>query len=81
MGKLLEKLVGNLISKAAEEFNLLHKEQMCARPKRSTISAVELLTEQIHTIWRKDKKQVATILSLDISEAFEIASHERLSII
>ena len=78
MGKLLEKLVANRISKAAEDFNLLPEEQMGARPKRSTISAVELLTEQIHTIWGKDKKQVASLLSLDISGAFDNVPHERL---
>ncbi|KAI0992166.1 hypothetical protein K3495_g16020, partial [Podosphaera aphanis] len=78
MGKLLEKLVANRISKAAEDFNLLPGEQMGARPRRSTISAVELLTEQIHTIWGKDKRQVASLLSLDISGAFDNVSHERL---
>ncbi|KAI0997711.1 hypothetical protein K3495_g10478 [Podosphaera aphanis] len=78
MGKLLEKLVANRISKAAEDFNLLPEEQMGARPKRSTISAVELLTEQIHTIWGKDKKKVASLLSLDISGAFDNVSHKRL---
>lgn len=50
MGKLLEKLVANQISRAAEDFNLLPDEEMGARPNRSTISAVELLTEQIHNI-------------------------------
>ncbi|KAI0990830.1 hypothetical protein K3495_g17357, partial [Podosphaera aphanis] len=71
MGKLLEKLVASRISKAAEDFNLLPEEQMGARPNRSTISAIELLTKQIHTIWGKDKKQVASLLSLDISGAFD----------
>ncbi|KAI1001540.1 hypothetical protein K3495_g6663 [Podosphaera aphanis] len=56
MGRLLEKLVANCISKAAEDFNLLPEEQMGARSKRSTISAIELLTKQIHTIWGKGKK-------------------------
>ncbi|KAI1003707.1 hypothetical protein K3495_g4497 [Podosphaera aphanis] len=78
IGKLLEKLVANRICKAAEEFNLLPEEQMGARPKRSMISAIELLTKQIHTIWGKDKKQVASLLSLDISGAFDNVSHERL---
>ncbi|KAI1004438.1 hypothetical protein K3495_g3774 [Podosphaera aphanis] len=78
MGKLLEKLVANRISDAAEKYSLLPDEQMGARPKRSSISAVELLTEQIHTIWGKSKKRVASLLSLDISGAFDNVSHERL---
>lgn len=56
MGKLLEKLLTNRISKAAEDYNLLPDEQVGARPKRSTIWTIELLTEQMHTIWVKDKK-------------------------
>ncbi|KAI0999050.1 hypothetical protein K3495_g9146 [Podosphaera aphanis] len=59
-GKLLEKIVANRLSKAAEEFKLLPEEQMGARPKRSTISALELSTGQIHTIWGKDKKSRIT---------------------
>ncbi|KAI0998540.1 hypothetical protein K3495_g9657 [Podosphaera aphanis] len=78
MGKLLEKLVANRISKATKEFNLLPEEQMGARPKRYTISTVELLTGQIHTFWGKDKKKVASLLSLDIPGAFDNVSHKRL---
>ncbi|POS85079.1 hypothetical protein EPUL_003411 [Erysiphe pulchra] len=78
MGKRLEKLVANRISKAAEDFNLLPDEQMGARPKRFIISAVELLSEQIHTIWGKDKKKVASLLSLGISGVFDNISHKRI---
>lgn len=78
MGKLLEKLVAKRISKSAEDHNLLPAEQMGARPNRSTIYAVELLTEQIHAIWSKDKTRVALLLSLDISGAFDNVPHERL---
>ncbi|KAI0999744.1 hypothetical protein K3495_g8453 [Podosphaera aphanis] len=77
MTRLLEKVVANRISKAAKGFNLLPEEQMGARPKRYTISAVEFLTEQIHTIWGKDKKKVASLLSLGISGAFDNVSHKR----
>ncbi|KAI0998084.1 hypothetical protein K3495_g10107 [Podosphaera aphanis] len=79
MGKLLEKLVASRISKAAEDYNFLPDEHMGARPKRSTISVVELLTEQIHTIWGKDKNRVASLLSLDISGEFYNMSHETLT--
>ncbi|KAI0995163.1 hypothetical protein K3495_g13017 [Podosphaera aphanis] len=78
LGKILEKLVATRISKAAEEHNLLPEEQMGARPKRSTITAVELITEQVHAIWGKDKARVASLLSLDIAGAFDNVSHTRL---
>ena len=75
--KLLEKLIANRISKAAEDHHL-PDEQMGARQLRSTVTAVELLTEQVHTIWVKNKRVVASLLSLDIFEAFDNVSHERL---
>ncbi|KAI0999199.1 hypothetical protein K3495_g8996 [Podosphaera aphanis] len=78
MGKLLEKLLADRISDASERYNLLPSEQMGARPKRSTISAVELLTEQIHKIWGNIRKRVASVLSLDISGTFDNVPHERL---
>ncbi|KAI0996994.1 hypothetical protein K3495_g11189 [Podosphaera aphanis] len=78
MGKVLEKLDANQISKAMEQHNLLLEEQMGARPKRSTITAVELLTEQIYASWGQDKSKVTSILSLDISGAFDNVSYERL---
>ena len=78
IGKLLEKLVANRISQAAERHHLLPEEQMGARPNRSTVSAVGLLTEQIHAIWGNDKKRAASVLSLDISGAFDNVSHDRL---
>lgn len=74
MGKLLERLVVNRISKAAENNHLLPYEQMGVRLLRSTLSAVELLTEQINAIWGRKKKRVASLLSLDISGAFDNVS-------
>lgn len=40
--------------------------QMGARPGRSTITALGILTEQIRTVWANDPTLVASILSLDI---------------
>lgn len=49
LGKVLEKVVARRISALAEEHNLLPATQMGARPGRSTITALEMLTEQIRT--------------------------------
>ncbi|KAI7191628.1 hypothetical protein KC316_g5942 [Hortaea werneckii] len=62
LGKVLEKIVA----------------RMGARPGRSTITALEMLTEQIRTAWANDSTLVASMLSLDISGAFDNVSHERL---
>jgi hypothetical protein len=50
IGKVIETLVAQRLSKVAEEHNLLPDTQMGARPGRSTKTALELLTRQIHTI-------------------------------
>jgi retron-type reverse transcriptase len=52
---------------------------MGGRPGRSAETAIQMIVEQVHAIWgRSGPQQVATILSLDISGAFDYVSHERL---
>src|SRR5579862_5135934 len=65
------------LSELAEQHKLLPDTQMGNRKNRSTKAALELLIEQIHTIW-SSKKHVASVLSLDISSAFDTVNHLRL---
>jgi hypothetical protein len=78
LGKVLEKIVARRVSALAEEHNLLPTTQMGARPGRLTVTVLEMLTEQIQTVWANDASLVASMLSLDISGAFDNVSHERL---
>jgi hypothetical protein len=50
---------------------------MGARKKRSTLSALELLTGLIQTAW-KAKKAIISVLGLDLAGAFNNVSHDRL---
>jgi hypothetical protein len=50
LGKVLEKIVARRVSALAEEHNLLPTTQMGARPGGSTVTALEMLTEQIQTV-------------------------------
>jgi hypothetical protein len=77
VGKVIEKVTARRISGLAEEHKLLPDTQMGARKGRSTETASELLTEQIHTVWGAGKR-VATLLSLDISGAFDTVNPIRL---
>src|SRR2546421_5338690 len=52
--------------------------QMGARSGRSTLTALSLLTSTIHSVWRKDPGHIVSMLSLDLSGAFDKVSHERL---
>jgi exonuclease III len=78
IGKLLERIVAERLSIAADQHQLLPNTQMGARKNRSTITALHLLTEQIHTIWKMDPKAIVTMLSLDMTGAYDRVSHERL---
>lgn len=78
LGKLLERIVADRISQATETYCLLPDTQMGARRNRSAATALDLLTEQIHTVWAQDPGLVATVLSLDISGAYDHTSHKRL---
>jgi len=78
IGKVIEKVMAKRIREAAEARNLLPPSQMGARAERGTDTALELLISMVRTIWHEKKGQVATLLSLDISGAFDTVVHERL---
>ena len=65
------------LSELAEQHKLLLDTQMGNRKNRSTETALELLIEQIYTIW-SSKRHVALVLSLDISSAFDTVNHLQL---
>ena len=50
VGKLLERIVAERLANAAETHHLLPDTQMGVRRKRLTLTALNLLTEQIYTI-------------------------------
>ena len=62
IGKLLEAILAKRLSAALEEHKLLPESQMGARRGRSTVRALQLLTEQIYTIGGAKKNQVASML-------------------
>jgi hypothetical protein len=77
IGKLIEAITAKRLRDAVEEYGLLPGTQMGARQGRSTETALELLIEQVRTVW-KSKKHVATMLSLDIAGAFDTINPARL---
>jgi hypothetical protein len=77
IGKLIESLMARRLSMAAEENRLLPDTQMGARPGRSTETALELPTAKVKTIWGSGQF-VASLLSLDISGAFDTVNSTRL---
>ena len=78
LAKVVERIVATRLADAAEEHNLLPWNQMGGRRKRSTLSALDLLTSCIQTAWSSRKGCVVLMLSLDISGAYDHVSTERL---
>jgi hypothetical protein len=77
IGKVLEVVLDRKLRTIAEEHHLFPDCQMGNRTNRSTDTALALLVEQIRTVW-ESKKHIATILSMDISGAFDTVNHTRL---
>ena len=78
IGKALEAIVAKRLSDCAEEHNLLPPEQIGARKGRSTETAFETIVNAVHTVWDCGKKNVASLLSLDMAGAFDNVSYKRL---
>ena len=51
LGKALERIIATKLAALAELYELLPQYQMGARRQRGTLTTLELLTEQIHTVW------------------------------
>ena len=78
LAKVVEKALANRITDAAEEHNLLPWNQMGARRDRSTLSAIGLLNTCVETAWSARPGSVVSMLSLDLTGAFDNVSHEKL---
>ncbi len=79
MGKILEAVISNRIKYIAEAYDLLPDTQYGAHTGRATETALQQITEKVHTIWGRGRKRVASLLSLDVSKAFDRVSHARLT--
>lgn len=78
LGKALETIFAHCLSDLAKIYNLLPSQQMGACRNRSTETALELLVESVHTVWDCNRKNVASLLSLDVARAFDHVSHPQL---
>ena len=78
VGKVIEALTATQIRRLAESYNMLPAYQMGARQSRSTETALDLIVNQVHTVWQEGNN-VATLLSLDITGAFDRVVRKRLT--
>ncbi len=78
MSKALKLIMIKRLSDIVETYRMLSNAQMRARRKRFIISTLNLLVDQVHTVWDCEIKYVIFMLSLDVVEAFNQVSHVRL---
>ena len=79
LAKIVEKVLATRLSDAAETFGLLPWTQMGARRQRSTASALGLLTNCIQSAWQAKPGCVVSMLSLDLTGAFDNVPSDRLN--
>jgi len=78
MSKALKSIMIKRLSDIIKIHHMLSNAQMKARCKWFVISMLDLLIDQVHTVWDCEIKYVIFMLSLDIVEAFNQVSHVRL---
>ena len=77
IGKALEAVIATRISYMVEAYSLLPHTHVGGRKGRSCEHAIHLLLERVHASWRTGAL-VSTLLTLDVSGAFDNAAHKRL---
>jgi len=78
MSKALKLIMIKRLSDIVETHYMLSNAQMRARRKQFMISTLDLLIDQVHTVWDCEIKYVIFMLSLDVVEVFNQVSHVRL---
>jgi ribonuclease HI len=78
MGKIMDAVIARRLSYLVEEFQLIPDMHMGGRKLRSTEHALQTVIQRIYDAWNRGKGQVASLLLLDVSGAFDNVSHQRL---
>jgi hypothetical protein len=76
--KVLKSVIARRINDLTKTRDLLFVNQMSERKSRSCETVLKLLTKQIHTIWNMNKNKITTLLSMNVIEAYDHVSRERL---
>jgi len=78
ISKALKLIMIKRLSNIVETHHMLSDAQMKVKHKRFVITTLNLLVDQIHTVWDCKIKYVAFMLSLNIIKAFNQVLHIRL---
>lgn len=78
LGKGLERLIARRLAWASVHFGVLHPQQAGALPQRSAVDLVAALVHDIEEAFAR--KQVATLVTMDIQGAFDTVLRNRLTL-
>lgn len=78
IGKVMDAIIARRLSYLTETHCVLPETHMGGRKMRSTDHALHAVTRKIHEAWNKKPSQVASLLLLDVTGAFDNVSHARL---
>ncbi|PPJ61058.1 hypothetical protein CBER1_07391 [Cercospora berteroae] len=78
IGKIMDALLARRLSYIAETYDLLPRAHIGGRRQKSTEHALHNIIDKVHHAWNTGQVQVASLLLLDVSGAFDNVSHERL---
>ena len=76
IGKVLESIITELLSYLIETHDLLPTNHFGSRPQRTTEDAMMVLSENIHSAWKR--KEIYTAVFMDVAGAFNNVHHNRL---
>jgi hypothetical protein len=76
--KVLKSVIARRINDLTKTYDLLFVNQMSERKSRNCETVLKLLTKQIHTIWNMNKDKITTLLSMNVIEAYDHVSREKL---
>jgi hypothetical protein len=78
LDKTLKSIIVRRINNFAKTHKLLFETQMSERRKRTCETALKLFTKQIHIVWNMNKNKMTTLLNLNVIDAYDHVSKERL---
>jgi len=78
IGKIMDVVIAQRLNYIAETYHVLPSTHMGGRKMRSTEYALHIVTNKIYEAWDKKTSEVASLLLLDVSGAFDNVSHTRL---
>jgi hypothetical protein len=76
MGKLVEKVVAELLLEEAEKRELLSEGRYRSRKGRSAVDAVAIMVDSAHAAWKNG--HISGVLLMDIQAAFPSVEKGRL---